>query len=89
MAAPERFAEKSDLPLQRGHRPYMAQQQHDSVAFDQADGDEEICHLIGFALNIAKGHSPSLATLLASAAWRSQTSAAILNRAGMAQRNEA
>ena len=24
MAAPERFAEKSDLPLQRGHRPYMA-----------------------------------------------------------------
>jgi len=25
MAAPERFAEKSDLPLQRGHRPYMAQ----------------------------------------------------------------
>ena len=25
MAAPERFAEKSDLLLQRGHRPYMAQ----------------------------------------------------------------
>jgi hypothetical protein len=24
MAAPERFAEKSDLLLQRGHRPYMA-----------------------------------------------------------------
>ena len=23
MAAPERFAEKSDLTLQRGHRPYM------------------------------------------------------------------
>jgi hypothetical protein len=25
MAAPERFAKKSDLLLQRGHRPYMAQ----------------------------------------------------------------
>ena len=24
MAAPERFAETSDLLLQRGHRPYMA-----------------------------------------------------------------
>jgi hypothetical protein len=24
MAAPERFAKKSDLLLQRGHRPYMA-----------------------------------------------------------------
>jgi len=24
MAVPERFAEKSDLLLQRGHRPYMA-----------------------------------------------------------------
>lgn len=44
----------------RGPR-ILAQQQHDSVALDQADGDEEICHLIGFALNIAKGHSPSLA----------------------------
>ena len=28
MAAPERFAEKSDLILQRGRRPYMAR--HDT-----------------------------------------------------------
>ena len=28
MAAPERFAEKSDLLLQRGHRPYMGRSCH-------------------------------------------------------------
>ena len=28
MAAPERFAEKSDLLLQRGYRPYMARSCH-------------------------------------------------------------
>jgi hypothetical protein len=46
MAAPERFAEKSDLPLQRGHRPYMA---HNVISLPSIDALRKISldHLLG------------------------------------------
>ena len=39
----------------------LTKQQHDSVAFDEADRDKEVRQLIGFALDIAKRHLPGLA----------------------------
>jgi hypothetical protein len=38
----------------------LTKQQHDPVAFYQADRDEKICQLIGLALYVAEGHSPGL-----------------------------
>jgi hypothetical protein len=39
----------------------LAEQQHDSVALDEAASDQEVCQLIGPALHVAKRHLPHAA----------------------------
>jgi len=51
MAAPERFAEKSDLLLQRGHRPYMARSLRRTKG-DASDLDARLDSMIGAWLSL-------------------------------------
>ena len=57
MTAPERFAEKSDSLLHRGHRPYMTHQARDDVgrtAGRKADDDAHRPRRVGLCPSYAR-----------------------------------